>query len=525
MIEERTDTSASVNMQLPCVYNPTPIAELKKRHIPIVSYMPTRKSKVAVKRKCSPDGVKPWLNIGNESMESQNVEIKYKPTMIISPESRDTMQSYIPTCKSDSASLNSCKDGSSNEYLFKLRETYYPKCKKRREEYVPKKVKAPLKSVDGLNESAFDHFETELDMMDEVTKFTKSSIKSISDVQSDKMSQDNKSSINIEPKFSDDDEEENNHDNVENHSHNDTNKTNIAQIDSIDTEQIDSYRDTEKSDYLKNNQKIDAHYSKSINDNNCINENTYSNILNRDRFPSKENSKNSLQSDKGNVSEVDSNKDTFLNDKEYKSRDKNKIENQKDHNTSRKDKYESNKKTHSTSCSKSKSKNHLRHKSKGSRDKKYDKDKNKYKHQDKDKNKESKHKTKSDRRDHHRSEKKRHGYSSEKKEEHVKNKNDKNYKHSKIDRKSNDMIIEKFHVHERNKEEINSTHKSVNLVENVRLNSLNNSDEENEDRQSSIIDNDIDVTFSTSDSDHDVQEECLKIFQVCTLKIDLIEIL
>ncbi|XP_043797112.1 RNA exonuclease 1 homolog isoform X1 [Apis laboriosa] len=509
MMEERTDTS--VNMQLPCVYNPTPIAELKKRHIPIVSYMPTRKSKVAVKRKCSPDGVKPWLNIGNESMESQNVEIKYKPTMIISPESRDTMQSYIPTCKSDSASLNSCKDGSSNEYLFKLRETYYPKCKKRREEYVPKKVKAPLKSVDGLKESAFDHFETELDMIDEV--FTKSSTKSISDVQSDKLSQDNKSSINIEPKFSDD-EEENNRDNIENHSHNDTNKTNTAQIDSIDTEQIDSYRDTEKSDYLKNNQKIDAHYSKSINDNNCINENTYSNILNRDRFPNKENSKKSLQADKGSVSEVNSNKNTFENDKEYKSRDKNKSENEKDQNTSRKrykDKYESSKKTHSNSCSKSKSKNHLKHKSKGSRDKKYDKDKNKYKHQEKDKNKESKHKTKNDRRDHHGSEK-RHGYSSGKREEHVKNKNNKSYKHSKIDRKSSDTIIEKLHVHERNKEEINSTRKSVNSVENIRLNSINNSDEENEDHQS-IIDNDIDVTFSTSDSDHDVQEECLKIFQ------------
>lgn len=137
IVEESTNTSASVNMQ-PCVYNPTPIAELKKRHIPIVSYMPTRKSTVAVKRKSSPDGAKPWLNIGNESAEPQSVEFKYKPS-VITPEARDTMQSYIPTCKSESTSLNSCKDGSSSEYLLKLRETYYPKSKKKGKNMFQKK--------------------------------------------------------------------------------------------------------------------------------------------------------------------------------------------------------------------------------------------------------------------------------------------------------------------------------------------------------------------------------------------------
>lgn len=516
MVEERTNTPAPVNMQ-PCVYNPTPIAELKKRHIPIVSYMPTRKNTVAVKRKSSPDEIKPWLNMGNESAEPQSVEIKYKPTVINTPEARDTMQSYIPTCKSDSASLSSCKDGSSNEYLLKLRETYYPKSKKKREEYVPKKVKTRLKTGDGLNESALDHIETDLNMMDKVLTCSKLT----SDVQSSEISPD--SSMDIEPKFSDD-EEENSNDCDNTDDHDDTNKNNTAHIDFKTLEQNESYPDIKKSDYVNNLQ--DTYFPKIIDsiDRTINKENhnekvlTYSNTLKQETFPSDECSKSS-QREKGNVSEVDLNKSTVKNVKECKSKDKNKDKNQKDHSTSHKrykEKHESSKRSHSSSHSESKNKNHLRHKSKESKDKNRDRDRSKYKHQEKDKTQdkgENKHKSKSDRKDNHRSGK-RHGHSKSSSKERTKNKSDRSSKHLKRHRRLDDTINEKY---VETKEKKNLTERFGNSLESVRLSSMNDNDEENDDHHSSIIGNDIDVTFSMSDSDHDVQEECLKIFQVCVI--------
>ncbi|XP_033305425.1 RNA exonuclease 1 homolog isoform X2 [Bombus bifarius] len=512
MVEERTNTPASVNMQ-PCVYNPTPIAELKKRHIPIISYMPTRKNTVAVKRKSSPDETKPWLNMGNESAEPQSVEIKYKPTVIITPEVRDTMQSYIPTCKSDSASLNSSKDGSSNEYLLKLRETYYPKNKKKREEYVPKKVKTRLKTGDGLNESALDHIETDLNMMDKVLTCSKST----SDAQSSKISPD--SSLDIEPKFSDD-EEENSNDCDNTDDHDDTNKNNTAHIDFKTIKQNESYPDVKKSDYVNNLQ--DMYFPKIIDstDRTINKENhnekilTYSDTLKQETFPSDESSKSS-QCEKGNVSEVDLNKSTVKNVKEYKSKDNNKDKNQRDHSTSHKrykEKHESSKRSHSSSHSKSKNKNHLRHKSKESKDKNHDKDRSKYKHQEKDKvqdKDDSKHKSKSDRKDNHRSGK-HHGHSKSSSKEHTKNKSDRSSKHLKTHRRLDDTTNEKY---VKSKEKKDLTERFGNSLESIRLNSMNDNDEENDDHHSSIISNDIDVTFSMSDSDHDVQEECLKIFQ------------
>lgn len=490
IVEESTNTPASVNMQ-PCVYNPTPIAELKKRHIPIVSYMPTRKSTVAVKRKSSPDGAKPWLNIGNESAEPQSVEIKYKPS-VITPETRDTMQSYIPTCKSESTLLNSCKDGSSSEYLLKLRETYYPKSKKKREEYVPKKVKTPLKTADGLNESTLDNFGTNPNMIDEVLIHSKST----SDIESSKLSQD--SPMDIEPKFSDDEEEDSK-------SHDDISKISTTAIEFRTLEQNKSYSSAKKSDCLNNIQ--DVHFPKTIKSNECVNKENYnekilthSNTLKQEVFPSEESSK-SLQCEERNVSKIDSNKNSVESVKEYKNKDKNK---DKSHSTSHKkykDKHESSRKSHS-SYSKSKSKNHLRHRSKESKDKKHDKDRSRYKHQEKDRDKErneSKHKSKSDRKDNYRSEK-RHKYSKSSSKEHSKNKSDRNDKHSKSSRKSDEKYME------------SKQKKTSNSLKNVQLNSMGDGDEEYNDHYNSIID-DIDVTFSTSDSDHDVQEECLKIFQ------------
>lgn len=115
----------------PVVYNPTPIAELKKRHIPV--YMPTRDTKIAIKRKASPDN-KPW------SSTVFTTEVTYKPTAISTSNSDEIVKSYVPTVKASIPENNPYDDGISSK-----KEIYYPKTKKKREEYIPKMVKTPLK--------------------------------------------------------------------------------------------------------------------------------------------------------------------------------------------------------------------------------------------------------------------------------------------------------------------------------------------------------------------------------------------
>ncbi|XP_066598296.1 RNA exonuclease 1 homolog isoform X2 [Prorops nasuta] len=149
-----------------CVYNPTPISELKKRHIPIIAYMPARESKVAAKRKVSPE-CKPWLNTGLESEILQSKEVTYKPTTI-NPKEQNFKPSYVPTLKSDSSSSNSYEDSNSNDYIPKSKEVYYPKSKKKREEYVPKNIRTPLNTVQQLDEATLDQFKSEFDIIDEI---------------------------------------------------------------------------------------------------------------------------------------------------------------------------------------------------------------------------------------------------------------------------------------------------------------------------------------------------------------------
>ncbi|CAD6227837.1 GSCOCG00006295001-RA-CDS [Cotesia congregata] len=161
----------------PCVYNPTPIAELKKRHIAVPVYMPTRESKVAVKRKTSDDGVKPWLSCLPDSIKTKPSEITYKPTAINtinaindSNKNKSSDNCYVPTAKGDSSTIN--YEDRSSEYIVSSskskKEAYCPKPKKRREEYVPKMVKAPLKSLEQLDDCAMDDFEPEFSMLDEI---------------------------------------------------------------------------------------------------------------------------------------------------------------------------------------------------------------------------------------------------------------------------------------------------------------------------------------------------------------------
>ncbi|XP_063980778.1 RNA exonuclease 1 homolog [Diachasmimorpha longicaudata] len=143
----------------PCVYNPTPISELRKRHIAVPVYNPMRESKVSVKRKSTDDSTKPWFSALPESIKNDQKrinEITYKPTAIVH-EDRGEGLNYIPTSKSD--------EGNSSDHS-KRKEVYYPKCKKRREEYVPKKVKAPLQSVH--DEMALDSFDPEFNLLDDI---------------------------------------------------------------------------------------------------------------------------------------------------------------------------------------------------------------------------------------------------------------------------------------------------------------------------------------------------------------------
>ncbi|CAK9825678.1 RNA exonuclease 1 homolog [Anthophora retusa] len=551
-VERRIDASASVNKPLPCVYNPTPIAELKKRHIPIVSYMPTRESRVAAKPKCSPDGIKPWLSLGSESTDAQTAEIKYKPTTIINSETRDTMQSYVPTCKTDPPLSNPCKDSGTNEYLLKLREAYYPKCKKRREEYVPKKVKTPLKTVDGLNESVLDtHFETEFNTMDgEVATRAKLT----SDIlEPRKVSKD--SCTHFEPKFSDDeDEDSNSHDNIENYGH-DINKIDTACIDRTSSAQKgEPCRDTKKLNYSNDPADTDVEFSEtaSLTNDGFVKEKihnvgiarcTASNTVKHERFTNEENWK-SLQYEEEKEKEKEKEKEEKEeleeekvvkipeghksrneNAKEEKSREKGK--NKDHHGTAShkryKDKHDSYEKSRSVSHSRSKSKSHMRHGGKESRDRKHSRDrskcKEKEKHGEKGKDKgksEDRHKRKTDKKDCDESGK-RHEYDSKhssKKEGYVKkNRSDGSNKRLKTEHKSDDKLIGKLHGHADNRKVRRSTDRFGSSLESVHLNLRDDDDEENDDRYSNIIENDIDVVFSTSDSDHDVQEECLKIFQ------------
>lgn len=195
-----------------CVYNPTPIAELKKRHIPVVSYMPTRGNRVAVKRKSSPITAKPWLSIIGESNRICQSEVTYKPTAIVNNTStddvKDTVQTYIPTVKLDLYD----DERNSIDYQSKFKEAYYPKSKKRREEYVPKKIKTPLQTtsqplIDADGGAIIDRFESEFDTILSGDRSTTDLPVPVPAIAPDESSQDY--SLDDEAKFSDDDVVEN----------------------------------------------------------------------------------------------------------------------------------------------------------------------------------------------------------------------------------------------------------------------------------------------------------------------------
>lgn len=536
-IENRTDVTTPINKPIPCVYNPTPIAELKKRHIPIVSYMPTRESRVAVKRKCSPDGFKSWLSISCESTEVQTTEIKYKPTTIINSEVRDSNQGYIPTYKSDTLSSNSYEEGSSNEYLLKLKEAYYPKCKKRREEYVPKNVKAPLKTVENLKESTLTRFQSGFDITDELS----ANVKNVSNVQPSEESI--RSCADVEPKFSDEDDGIDENDNDDDGIVQDYD-CNASKSNDEHVTQNTSYRHVQRGDSVNGIACTTTEHPSKVSLNDALFEEIRNEKILRDNdvlmhgsATAKEVAK-ILPSERGKTVRVETDVSVSVdkNAKEYKNRDKigGKDEKSEDSSDKRqKEKIVSIGKSGSTCHGKGKHKSDSRRESKNWKSsKRHDRDKSRCKeqgkHWDKERSRErsessSGYRSKREKKDHRESEKhreQRSKNSSEFSRKHEKTKKGKNVderKRSKLSDKSNDKANEELRVHVKDSEKKgNPTYRSARSSDSIRLNFDDDSESEKDDSPGNFIDDE--VVLSASDSDHDVQEECLKIFQVRILR-------
>lgn len=469
---------APITKPVACVYNPTPIAELKKRHIPVVSYMPTRESRVAVKRKCSPERVKPWLSVVQESSSSQQPEITYKPTAIVSTTDQDAVPGYVPTVKSDSSTSNSYDDGNSNDYQSKFKEAYYPKSKKRREEYVPKMVKAPLKTAQQLDDVAMDRFEPEFDMIDEI--FTASHVASnaLSQVKvlSSEDSQDY--SLNFEPKFSDDEL-------AEDISKDEGN----ASVEKAEEPAVDV--DEKEKENLQH-VKVDEQAS---NKDNTIRNNHYDSKTGDTKTSDKSKQYKRSDANKSSDKRKEAAKEDTDKEKEtHKSHGKSKKKDKRDHHSSeRRDKDKSGHKSDSRS----------RHHSSSGKDKdrrRSSRDSKESSHKDREQSRKDRHSSpKRDRNDHHKSS--RHdkhrsktSSSSSKSSKHTSSKSDKKHRAEPSRRPSTSS--RKSSKHKESSSERNSSDRSLNSP-------LNNAHP--------FLDDEI---LEMSDSDHDVQEECLKIFQV-----------
>lgn len=469
-----------------CVYNPTPIAELKKRHIPVVSYMPTRESRVAVKRKFSPERVKPWLNIIQESSSSQSSEVTYKPTAIVNSTDQDIVQSYIPTVKSDSSSSNSYDDSNSNDYQSKFKEVYYPKSKKRREEYVPKNVKAPLKTVQQLNHSTLDQFEPEFDMIDEIFTADHIASNALEQVKTSASEDSQDYSLDIEPKFSDDESIED----ISNNEHNASIKKAelIEDVNEKEKENLQHARAdiVDKQTSNKDKKMHNNHYDTKTDDIKT------DDIKSSDRSKHKasDTSKLSQRREESTKESIDKEKEKHMSHSKSKKRDR------KDHHSSEKrDKERS--RHESDSRDRHRSSNRDKDRKKSNRDNK-DSSRQSRDHSD---SRKHRHSPKTDRNNHHKSSrhdkhKSRSNSSSSISNKHTSSKS--NRKHLESSRRSSD-----------------SSRKSRKYKENSERNSSDSSNSP-ADSIHSFMDEEI---LELSDSDHDVQEECLRIFQVNFYKI------
>ncbi|EFN82418.1 RNA exonuclease 1-like protein [Harpegnathos saltator] len=473
---------APITKPVACVYNPTPIAELKKRHIPVVSYMPTRESRVAVKRKCSPERAKQWLNVVQESGSSQQSELTYKPTAIVNITDQDVIPDYVPTFKSDSSTSNSYDDGNSNDYQLKFKEAYYPKSKKRREEYVPKMVKTPLKTAQQLDNVTVDQYESEFDMIDEIltASHTIPNVLGQTKVLSSEDSQDY--SLEIEPKFSDDEP-------VEDISKDEGN----ASVNKVE-QTLDV---NEKGKENLQHAKIDE---QSSNKDNKIHNNHYDiktgDTKSSDKSKQYKENDTSKSSDEGKegVKEKDIDKEKEV----HKSHSKSKKKDRRDHHSSERRDKDKDKSGH-------KSDSKSRHHSSSNKDK--DKDRRRSSRD----SKESSHKDKEhSRRDRHNSLKRDHD-DHQKSSRHEKHKSSKTSSSSSKSSKHTSSKSDKKHRSESSRRPSTSSRKSNEHKESSsERNSSDRFDDSPLNNTHPFVDNEI---LGMSDSDHDVQEECLKIFQ------------
>ncbi|KAL0132949.1 hypothetical protein PUN28_000587 [Cardiocondyla obscurior] len=472
-INKHIPISVPVTKPMACVYNPTPIAELKKRHIPVISYMPTRESRVTVKRKFSPEIAKPWLNLIKETSSSQiTPEVTYKPTAIGNTTVQDE-QSYVPTVKLDTSSYD---DSNSSDYQFKFKEEYYPKSKKKREEYVPKNVKAPLKTVQQLTDATLNlnQYESEFDMIDEI--ITSNHTTSIgfgqAKVSTSEDSQDY--SLDIEPRFSDDESME------------DT----CIDERSTSIKKSEQTEDVEKEKENLQQAEIDSVDKQTSNKDNKISSNHYDSktgdIKNNDiskQLNISNNSKKLLEK-----KEETEKQDIKREKEQHKDHNESKERNKSDHhNSEKRDKERSSHKSnsrdkHRSSSSKDKDK---RKNSRDSKDsshssRKHSKHSRKYKRSSSKKDRNNHHK--SSRHDKYKSSSKSRHKSSNK---HKKHRSESNRTSSDFSRKS------RKHKESSSESSLSDTSDSVTSVH-------------------SFIEDEI---LELSDSDYDVQEECLKIFE------------
>ncbi|KAL6259234.1 hypothetical protein P5V15_009153 [Pogonomyrmex californicus] len=461
-----------------CVYNPTPIAELKKRHIPVVSYMPTRESRVAAKRKFSPERVKPWLNVVQESSSSQvTPEIIYKPTAISATE-QDAVQGYVPTVKSDTSSSNSYDDGNSNDYQPKFKEVYYPRSKKRREEYVPKKVKAPLKTVQQLNDAVLNQFDSDFDMIDEIIASNHVTSKVLGQVKASASEDSQDYSMDIEPKFSDDEPGEDA--SMDEH--------NVSVKKSEQTEDIN-----EKEKENLQHAGIDSADKQTSNKDNKIHSNHYD---------AKTGDIKSNDKSKHNVSDskrlLDSKEDSAKEDTDkakdrHKSHSKSKERDRKDrHNSERRDKEKSRHKSDSKD----------KHRSSSSRDK----DRRRSSHENKDSSHGNKEHTDS----------RKHRHTSPKKDKNDHHKSSRRDKHKSNSNSSNSKSSKCVSSRSDRKRRSESSRRSSDSSKKSSKHKESSSERNSSDRSVSSVNSThsfIDGILELSDSDHDVQEECLRIFQ------------
>ncbi|TGZ46835.1 RNA exonuclease 1-like protein [Temnothorax longispinosus] len=477
----------TITKPVACVYNPTPIAELKKRHIPVVSYMPTRESRVAVKRKFSPDSAKPWSSIVRESSSSQIMpEVTYKPTAIVNTIVQDE-QSYVPTVKLDTFSSISYDDSNSNDYQSKFKEGYYPKSKKRREEYVPKKIKAPLKTVQQLNDATVSQYEADFDMIDEIITSNHATSVALGQAKASASEDSQDYSLDIEPRFSDDEP-------IEDIS---TDEHNVSVKESEQTEDIN-----EKEKENLQHAGVDTADKQTSNKDNKIHTNHYD--AKTGDIKSSDRSKQHKASDSKKL--LERREDSVRQDTDKKK------EKHKDYNKSKerdkRDRHSSDKRDKERSRHKSDSKD--KHRSSSSRDKdkrRSSRDSKDSLHGSRDRSDSRKHRhtsPKKDRNDHHKSSSQRDKHksssnlSSSKSSKHTSSKSDRK-RRSESSRRSSDSS-RKSSKHKESSSERNSSNRSDSPVDSIH----------------SFIDDHNDMTdeiLELSDSDHDVQEECLRIFQ------------